>query len=191
MVGSGRCKHRCCKDFDSRKHEYKKQVNPCSYPRMKQISHCISSMRKAENLMSKERSRKAMNTAEKTVEKKGCSCDEICKWLHFFRFQDISWNFRGGFHHHIGHHHINTQLAASQMVRTQHSVMDTLTKQFHCDLQSRPCTITAVQFTVMMCCDVLLWWWLSSHLYSLHFAAPSSFWKSGKRSLGFKTSFDK
>ena len=123
--------------------------------------------------------------------KKGVHATKYVSDCIFFRFQDISWNFRGGFHHHIGHHHINTQLAASQMVRTQHSVMDTLTKQFHCDLQSRPCTITAVQFTVMMCCDVLLWWWLSSHLYSLHFAAPSSFWKSGKRSLGFKTSFDK
>ena len=48
----------------------KKQINPSLCPMMKYFSHCRSSMRTNENLMTKD---------EKMVEKNTCGCDGICK----------------------------------------------------------------------------------------------------------------
>ena len=79
---------------------YKKQVNPSLCPIMNYNSHCRSSIRTDKNLMTKD---------EKRVEKNACACDGICKWLHFLDMSGYFLEFSGGFHH-IGHHHINTQL---------------------------------------------------------------------------------
>ena len=50
-----------------------------------------------------------MNTAEKRVEKKGVHATKYVSDCIFLKISGYFLEFSGGFHH-IGHHHINTQL---------------------------------------------------------------------------------